>query len=51
MSRKKVIKDILQNKKKDIVKPIFGDLDGHFVADNDPLQPVFYLNNDSNEKQ
>lgn len=51
MSRKKVIEDILQSKKKDVVKPIFGDLDGHFIANDNPKQTVYYLNEDNNEKQ
>lgn len=50
MNRKKVIEDILQSKKKDVVKPIFGDLDGHFIKNDDPSQPVYYINIDDNER-
>jgi len=50
MSRKIIIKEILQAGRM-AVKPIFGDIDGFKVADDNPKQPVYYLNTDDNERE
>lgn len=50
MKRLKQVKEIL-NKRTNAVLPIFGDIDGFFIPNTNPDQPVWYLKTDDNEKQ
>jgi len=49
MKRIEQIKEIL-NAGKMAVKPIFGDIDGSYTPDDDPTQPVWYLNTNDDER-
>lgn len=50
MKRIELVREILKQKKQKPVKPIFGDIDGTYTPDDDPTQPVWYVNTDKNER-
>lgn len=50
MKRIELVREILKSKKEKQVKPIFGDIDGTYTPDDDPTQPVWYVNTDKNER-